>query len=334
MNRGLGDTNREGERRHGHVHDLLYAYIDGSLNKQDQEAVRRHLQTCPDCRGDFIELKAARKLLKSLPMVPPPRAFTLTPEMVREIKPQPGFWERFFVPRNAPRFAFGSVLSLVIMMLVLFAGPLGREVDRTVLSTASAPQAGMSSADTPPSLYSKQAAAPTASTAAAASSNSALMPTTPPAPAGGGAGGSSSLPAGTPPAQDQTQPASGAASGGVGAAAAEATASPAAAAAASATESHVESVPQGVAPTAPAKVMAPTAPTSAPGELSTAPMDNPTTTALNPGQPAEANRNSATAPSQAGSSNSGTLLVSLGVGLGVLSALLAVFAVISSRKRV
>src|SRR5947209_6933463 len=95
----------------GHVDHLLSAYIQKDLDPATRAEVLKHLQSCADCRADYIELVATRRLLRSMPTVPPPRAFTITPEMA--VKPSPAtsrqstIWSRLFAPRNAPRFAFG-----------------------------------------------------------------------------------------------------------------------------------------------------------------------------------------------------------------------------------
>lgn len=115
-----------------HVTGLLSEYIDGSLGKEARAAVLRHLQSCADCKADYIELSATRRLMSRMPVVVPPRAFTLTPDMVAPVR-RPGFLERLFIPRNTPRFAFGSVLSLALMMFVL----LGSLVNRGSMYAAS-----------------------------------------------------------------------------------------------------------------------------------------------------------------------------------------------------
>jgi hypothetical protein len=108
--------NRAGAGPEGHVWDLLSAYIDNSLDKATHAEVLAHLEGCADCRADYIELRATQRILKSMPVVPPPRAFTLTEEAVAR---RPGFLERLLAPRNSPRLAMGSVLSFVLLVFVL-----------------------------------------------------------------------------------------------------------------------------------------------------------------------------------------------------------------------
>src|SRR5438105_2390675 len=115
MNDDFEPTGPESE----HVYDLLSAYIDNSLDSEEHEWVRAHLEECADCRGDYIELRATQHILHSLPTVPPPRAFTLTEQDVAALTRKPGFLQRLLTPRNSPRFAFGSVLAFGLLVLIL-----------------------------------------------------------------------------------------------------------------------------------------------------------------------------------------------------------------------
>src|SRR5437870_1262740 len=99
-----------------HVRDLLSAYIDNRPGESEQTQVRAHLEACPDCRANYIELRATQQMLRSLPTVPPPRAFTLTEDMVAA---RPGFWNRLLAPRNSSRLALGSVLSFTLLAFLL-----------------------------------------------------------------------------------------------------------------------------------------------------------------------------------------------------------------------
>ncbi len=114
-----------------HVGDLLSPYIDNTLIKSEQTQVREHLEVCADCRADYIELRATWQMLRSLPTAPPPRAFTLTQEMVAA---RPGFWHRLLAPRNSQRFALGSALSFTLLVFLL----LGNFVTSSRLATSAA----------------------------------------------------------------------------------------------------------------------------------------------------------------------------------------------------
>lgn len=104
----------------GHVRGLISAYIDGALSVAEQERVRAHVAACPECRDDYVELKAAQKMLRALPTEAAPRAFTLTREMVgSKSEPRPSFLARVLAPALAPRLATGSLLTFVLLLLVV-----------------------------------------------------------------------------------------------------------------------------------------------------------------------------------------------------------------------
>src|SRR5438477_2874722 len=99
-----------------HARGLLSAYIDNRLNKTTRARVRGHLKVCAACRADYVELRATQQMLRSLPMVPPPRAFTLTEDLVAA---KFGFWRRLLAPQNSTRFALGSALSFTLLVFLL-----------------------------------------------------------------------------------------------------------------------------------------------------------------------------------------------------------------------
>jgi anti-sigma factor RsiW len=105
-----------------HVTDMLSAYIDGTLDEAERGQVRAHLEGCDKCRAEHAEIVATRAMLRAVPAMQAPRAFTLTPEMARKVRP-PSLFERIFVPSNAPRMATASVLSFLLLFFVL-VGPL------------------------------------------------------------------------------------------------------------------------------------------------------------------------------------------------------------------
>ena len=117
MSRGSNDINPGG----GHVVDALSAYIDGALEAGELESVSAHIADCGECQAEYLELRATKQMLSALPTVPPPRAFTLTQEMVA---PRASFWDRVLTPRFAPRLATGSVLAFALLVMVLI-GDLG-----------------------------------------------------------------------------------------------------------------------------------------------------------------------------------------------------------------
>ena len=112
---------RDFKKRDGdeHIVDLLSAYIDNALNPGERESVRAHIETCTSCQAEHESLLATQVMLSSLPVVPPPRAFTLTPEMVGAGAHEKSFWQRLLTPRAVPRFATGSVVAFALLALLL-----------------------------------------------------------------------------------------------------------------------------------------------------------------------------------------------------------------------
>jgi anti-sigma factor RsiW len=159
----------------GHVTDLLSSYIDDALGRDDREQVRAHLDTCAECRTDYTELRATAQMLRSVPVVVPPRAFTLTEEMAAQAQPRRrSLLDLLLTPRNAPRFAMGSVLSFALL-LFMFAGStlLGSQVNNTFSRIGSGLSDGGSSAaslpapqSTPEIMASAAEATPTTGSAA------------------------------------------------------------------------------------------------------------------------------------------------------------------------
>lgn len=100
----------------GHVIEQISAYLDGALDDAVSDDVRAHIDSCVVCHTEYVEVRATRSLLKSVPAIVPPRAFTLTPEMVgRKV----WLWQRLLVPRNVPRLATGSALVFAMVALLL-----------------------------------------------------------------------------------------------------------------------------------------------------------------------------------------------------------------------
>jgi anti-sigma factor RsiW len=151
-----------------HVREQLSDYMDGLLSSDEREVVRLHLEGCIECRADYVELRATQKLMQNLPLAMAPRAFTLTPEMAEQVR-KPSFWERLFVPRNAPRLATGSVVAFLLVIVVL-AGTNGAALFTTAdKATNPAALSSTQSTEQPSQQFSLKAVAEaTATTAAAA----------------------------------------------------------------------------------------------------------------------------------------------------------------------
>ena len=122
--------------------ELLSSYLDGQLKLSDSARLEARLSSDPDLRGVLDDLRAARGLLRQLPMRKAPRNFTLTPKMVGKKPP---------LPRSYPAFRF--VTALASLMLFFTLG-----LNFIVPQMAQAPVLGMGGGGAP-DLFSAQAPA-------------------------------------------------------------------------------------------------------------------------------------------------------------------------------
>ncbi|HEX9988471.1 MAG TPA: zf-HC2 domain-containing protein [Chloroflexia bacterium] len=112
MSKRISDNQAGGE----HILEQLSAYIDNALDAGERERVRAHIETCEACRTEHRELQATKQMLFNLPVARPPRAFTLTQEMVGS---KPSIWQRLRAPRWYPRLATGSVVAFGLLVMLL-----------------------------------------------------------------------------------------------------------------------------------------------------------------------------------------------------------------------
>jgi anti-sigma factor RsiW len=82
--------------------ELLSSYLDGQLKPSDSARLEARLASDPGLRAVLDDLRAARGLLRQLPMRKAPRNFTLTPKMVGKNPP---------LPRSYPAFRFVTALA-------------------------------------------------------------------------------------------------------------------------------------------------------------------------------------------------------------------------------
>lgn len=61
------------------VTELLSALLDDDLAGAEQARAQQLVSSCPGCRAEFADLQAMRLLLQDLPLMQPPRSFTLDP---------------------------------------------------------------------------------------------------------------------------------------------------------------------------------------------------------------------------------------------------------------
>jgi len=153
--------------------ELLSSYLDGQLKSSDSARLEGRLSSDPDLRAVLDDLRAARGVLRQLPMRKAPRNFTLTPKMVGKNPP---------LPRTYSAFRFVTALATLLLFFTVGANYL-------VPALASQPPAfGMGGGGAPEILSAQEAPAATeaAATEAPAAEPSMEMvplptPTPPPA---------------------------------------------------------------------------------------------------------------------------------------------------------
>ena len=95
-------------RKGKHLDDeILSNYIDGTLSDRERVAVERHITTCAQCARDLETLQQTVLLLRDLPAVKVPRAFTLSEA---DISPQ--------TVRRRPLFGFLRSATVAVAMLL------------------------------------------------------------------------------------------------------------------------------------------------------------------------------------------------------------------------
>ena len=90
--------------------ELLSSYLDGQLKPSDSARLEARIASDPDLRSVLDDLRAARGLLRQLPMRKAPRNFTLTPKMVGKNPP---------LPRSYPAFRFVTALASLMLFFTL-----------------------------------------------------------------------------------------------------------------------------------------------------------------------------------------------------------------------
>ncbi len=90
--------------------ELLSSYLDGQLKPSDSARLERRLSSDPNLRSVLDDLRAARGLLRQLPMRRAPRNFTLTPQMVGKRPP---------LPRAYPAFRFVTALATLLFFVTM-----------------------------------------------------------------------------------------------------------------------------------------------------------------------------------------------------------------------
>jgi len=99
---------------HEKVEELLSIYIDGQLSPGEATLVERHLRDCSACTRDLESLRQTVNLVRQLPVVSPPRSFTISHLVVAE---RPWAWGYVYLK--------GATALAALLLIVLLAGDLG-----------------------------------------------------------------------------------------------------------------------------------------------------------------------------------------------------------------
>ncbi|MCX6028583.1 MAG: zf-HC2 domain-containing protein [Chloroflexi bacterium] len=164
--------------------DLLSAYLDNQATAAERARVDAHLATCAACRTELDSLRQTVALVRALPRVAVPRAFTLSEARVGIRRPatQPGWFG------GALR---GLVAATAVALVVVVAGTLLRQIGSrptgqlALAPAATAAPAALSSEAGPAAAPKPMMAAPPQPTAAptVAVEKVVEMPSQAPAPA-------------------------------------------------------------------------------------------------------------------------------------------------------
>jgi len=142
--------------------ELLSSYLDGQLSPSESARLESRISADPELADAFNDIRAARGILRKLPVRKAPRNFTLTRKMVG-LKPP--------LPRSYSFFRFSTAFATVLLVLTFAANAL-TQLPRLSFAadSASAPIAQMPSGlgGGGPVVQAPAAAAPAATEAPAA----------------------------------------------------------------------------------------------------------------------------------------------------------------------
>jgi hypothetical protein len=164
-----------------HVDDeTLSALIDDALPPAEAAAARQHLAACAACQEHYQELEQVVRLVRRLPEVEPPRAFTIGPHA---LGPTPRV-RRLETWYDASRALTGA-LAAVFVLLLGARLYLGSTTPQSTLVPRAAPATATAAAPAPQTGAAPQAArvAPRTPAADQSGAGAAAAPAAQPAPA-------------------------------------------------------------------------------------------------------------------------------------------------------
>jgi hypothetical protein len=120
--------------------ERLSAYLEGVVSPEEKKLIEGHLNSCPQCRTAFADLKKTGELIRDLEEVEPPA--WLTPQIMSRVRAENerkrGVLRKLFYPLHikVPIEAFATVLIAVIAVYVFRA--VEPEMKRAQLPVPSA----------------------------------------------------------------------------------------------------------------------------------------------------------------------------------------------------
>jgi hypothetical protein len=115
----------------------ISAYLDGQLSTREMNHIAHKIQTRPEYRQAFEEIKRTRLVLRNTPRRKPPHNYYLTPQMIKK-----GIRQPLVVRQFGLASAFATFILVVILMGDLVSNlsmPFGAMASRAVTADQAAP---------------------------------------------------------------------------------------------------------------------------------------------------------------------------------------------------
>lgn len=147
--------------------ELLSAYLDNALTRRQREVLEARLAASAELRAQLAELRAMRAVLRSAPMLKPPRDFRLDPTRFART----AWWSRLDVLRFSSALSAAAAIVLIALGIALSSAsraPIGSiAMQATASSTpTSAPRLALPTAPVAAPPLAQPTQAPDAATAA------------------------------------------------------------------------------------------------------------------------------------------------------------------------
>lgn len=93
---------------HQKIKELISSYLDGELDREQEKIVFSHLESCPECRKEFEEMKKLEEVMSRLELKKPPQEVWQT------------YWSSVY--NRLERRAGWILLSIGAIILFFFGG--------------------------------------------------------------------------------------------------------------------------------------------------------------------------------------------------------------------